>query len=63
MQDYNGAILIYRYTFQATVWTNTDDAVAPSDISAFREFDFDVIDNFGYNESVMKIQGRVDDGN
>tara|TARA_R110000868_G_C10972986_1_gene771146 strand:- start:37028 stop:38383 length:1356 start_codon:yes stop_codon:yes gene_type:complete len=63
VQDYNGAILIYRYTFQATVWTNTDDAVAPSDISAFREFDFDVIDNFGYNESVMKIQGRVDDGN
>ena len=61
VQDYNGAVLIYRYSFQATSWTNTEDAIARGDMFAFKGFNFDVMDNFGYNESVMKIQGRVDE--
>jgi hypothetical protein len=60
VQDFNGAIMIYRYTFQATSWINTDDAVDPSDIFALRAFDFDVMDTLGYNESVMKIKGKFD---
>jgi hypothetical protein len=58
---FNGTYLIYKYIMQATSWTNSCDAIEGEDVFAFKEFDFDVLDSFGYNESVMKIQGRVDE--
>jgi hypothetical protein len=58
--DFNGGYYVHQYIFQATVYLNQSDAVAPEDLSAFREFDFDV-----YNEGavVMNINGELDEGN
>ena len=60
MQEFNGSYYIHNFSFQATEWTNQEDAVDPSDLFAFRTFDFDVIDNEGFETSVMEIAGDVD---
>lgn len=57
---FTGSYYVHYYTFQASCWANQADAVEPGDLSAFREFDFDVIDNEGFNTSVMTIQGSID---
>lgn len=61
MTTFNGSYYVHYYTFQASCWANQADAVAPEDLSAFRTFDFDVIDNEGFDTSVMEIQGTVDE--
>ena len=55
--DFNGAYYVHQYTFQATVYLNQSDAVEPEDLSAFRSFDFDVINE---NEMVMNINGEIE---
>lgn len=57
---FTGSYYVHYYTFQASCWTNQADAVEPDDLFAFREFDFDVIDNQGFDQSVMQIAGEVD---
>lgn len=57
---FTGSYYVHYYTFQASCWANQADAVEPSDLSAFREFDFQVIDNEGFDTSIMEIQGEVD---
>ncbi len=57
---FNGATYCHQFTFQATVYANQSDAVDPEDLSAFREFDFDVISNTDNSTVVMEIQGEVD---
>jgi len=59
--NFNGASYVHQYTFQATVYANQSDAVAPEDLSAFRSFDFDVISNTDNSTVVMEIQGEVDE--
>ncbi len=56
-EEYNGGYYVHQFTFQATNYINYQDAVDPTDLSAFREFDFDV---YGENEVVMNINGEVD---
>lgn len=58
---FTGSYYVHYYTFQASSWSNTADGVQPDDIFAFRTFDFDVIDNQGFNTSVMEIAGNVDE--
>jgi len=60
MRAFTGSYYVHYYTFQASCWTNQADAVEPDDLSAFRTFDFDVIDTEGFDESVMEIAGTVD---
>jgi hypothetical protein len=57
---FNGSYYVHQYTFQASCWTNKADAIDPDDVYAFRTFDLDVLDNEGYEESVMEIAGDVD---
>lgn len=61
MQTFNGSYYVHYYTFQASSWANQADAIEPDDLFAFRTFDFDVIDNEGFDESVMEIAGDVDE--
>lgn len=61
MTTFNGSYYVHYYTFQASSWANQADAVAPDDMFAFRTFDFDVIDNEGFDTSVMEITGDVDE--
>tara|TARA_R110000868_G_scaffold17344_1_gene76330 strand:+ start:10995 stop:12332 length:1338 start_codon:yes stop_codon:yes gene_type:complete len=60
MKAFTGSYYAHYFTFQASCWANQSDAVAPDDLSAFRTFDFDVIDNEGFDTSVMEIVGDVD---
>jgi hypothetical protein len=57
--QFNGSVYVHQYTFQASYWINQSDAVDPDDVFAFRTFDFDVL-NTDFNESVMEIDGDVD---
>lgn len=59
---FNGSYYVHQYTFQANGWFNQGDGVEPDDVSAFRTFDFDVV-NTDFNESVMSIEGDVDQQN
>lgn len=61
MQTFNGSYYVHYYTFQASCWANQGDAVESDDLFAFRTFDFDVIDNEGFDTSVMEIAGDVDE--
>lgn len=61
MRDFNGSYYVHYFTFQASCWTNQADAIEADDIFAFREFDFDVIDVEGFDQTVMTIQGTVDE--
>ena len=58
--DFNGSYYVHQYTFQSSCWYNQSDAVDPDDAFAFRTFDFDVLDNEGFEISVMEIAGDVD---
>jgi hypothetical protein len=58
---FNGSYYVHQYTFQANGWFNQGDAVEPDDVFAFRTFDFDVLDNEGFETSVMEIAGDVDE--
>jgi hypothetical protein len=60
MVGFNNSFYIYQITFQATNYINEGDAVAPADISAFRNFDFEVLSNTDNETSVMEIAGEVD---
>lgn len=57
---FNASYYVHQYTFQANGWFNQGDAIEPDDVFAFRTFDIDVLDNEGFNQSVMEIQGDVD---
>lgn len=59
MFAFNGSYYVHQYTFQASCWINQSDTIDPDDVFAFRTFDFDVL-NTDFNESVMKIEGDVD---
>jgi hypothetical protein len=59
-EDFNGSHYVHQYTFQASCWYNQSDAVDADDAFAFRTFDFDVLDNEGFETSVMEIAGDVD---
>jgi hypothetical protein len=61
MKAFNGSYYVHYYGFQASSWSNQADAVEPDDLFAFRHFDFDVIDNEGFDTSIMKIEGDVDE--
>lgn len=58
---FNGSYYVHQYTFQANGWFNQGDGVEPDDVFAFRTFDFDVLDNEGFETSVMEIDGDVDE--
>ena len=58
--QFDGSYYVHQYTFQAESWYNQSDTIDADDVSAFREFDFDVLDNEGYETSVMEIVGDVD---
>jgi len=58
---FNGSYYVHQYTFQANGWFNQGDGVEPDDYFAFRTFDFDVLDNEGFETSVMQIDGDVDE--
>jgi hypothetical protein len=58
---FNGSYYVHQYTFQANGWFNQGDAIEPDDVFAFRTFDFNVIDNEGFDTSVMEIDGDVDE--
>lgn len=60
---FNGSYYVHQYTFQANGWFNQGDGVEPDDEFAFRTFDFDVLDNEGFETSVMQIDGDVDEKN
>ena len=60
---FNGSYYVHEYTFQANGWFNQGDAIEPDDVYAFRTFDFDVLDNEGFETSVMQIDGDVDEEN
>lgn len=60
--QFNSSYYVHQYTFQASCWFNQDDAIDPDDVFAFRTFDFDVL-NTDFNESVMSIEGDVDQQN
>jgi len=59
--SFNRAHSVYRYIFQANAYYNQGDAIEPDDVFAFRTFDFDVLDNEGFETSVMEIAGDVDE--
>jgi hypothetical protein len=58
---FNGSYYVHQYTFQANGWFNQGDGIEPDDVFAFRTFDFDVLDNEGFETSVMQIDGDVDE--
>lgn len=58
---FNASYYVHQYTFQANGWFNQGDGVEPDDVFAFRTFDFDVLDNEGFETSVMEIDGDVDE--
>lgn len=58
--DFNGGVYVHQYTFQAVSYVNQSDAVDTDDLSAFREFDFDV---YNEGEVVMNINGEIDQEN
>jgi hypothetical protein len=58
---FNGSYYVHQYTFQANGWFNQGDGVEPDDVFAFRTFDFDVLDNEGFETSIMQIDGDVDE--
>lgn len=60
---FNGSYYVHQYTFQANGWFNQGDGIEPDDVFAFRTFDFDVLDNEGFETSVMEIDGDVDEEN
>lgn len=60
MQEFNGSYYVHYFSFQATEWINTADAISPDDAFAFRSFDFDVLDSEGYDTSVIEIAGDTD---
>jgi len=60
---FNGSYYVHQYTFQANGWLNQGDGVEPDDVFAFRTFDFDVLDNEGFETSIMQIDGDVDEEN
>lgn len=59
---FNRSYYVHQYTFQASCWINQSDAIDSDDVFAFRTFDFDVL-NTDFNESVMSIEGDVDQQN
>jgi len=60
--QFNSSYYVHQYTFQASCWLNQDDTIDADDAFAFREFDFDVL-NTDFNQSVMSIEGDVDQEN
>ena len=58
---FNSSYYVHQYTFQANGWFTQGDGVEPDDVFAFRTFDFDVLDNKGFETSVMEIDGDVDE--
>lgn len=58
---FNSSYYVHQYTFQANSWFNQGDAVEHDDVYAFRTFDLDVLDNEGFETSVITIEGDVDE--
>lgn len=56
---FTGSYYVHYYTFQASCWANSADALDVSDEFAFREFDLDALDND--DAVVMNIAGSVDE--
>lgn len=59
-QEYTGAYYVHYFKFQATNFINQEDAVAPEDLSAFRAFDMDVLNEAG-GTTVMEISAEMDE--
>lgn len=59
---FENGFYVHYFKFQATNFINQEDAVDPADLSAFRTFDFDVL-NEPEGEIVMEIEGEVDQAN
>jgi len=58
--EYTGAYYVHYFKFQATNFINQEDAVAPEDLSAFRTFEMDVLDEAD-GTPVMEISAKMDE--